>query len=183
MNLPNVLTVGRILLVPLIVWLMLVPRYELALVIFVAAGITDLVDGYLARRFEMKTRVGAYLDPLADKALLVSVFVTLGVQGLVEAWLVVLVVSRDIAIVAAVILMHLAGARVRMTPFFISKLNTAVQILYALFVLALLAFKDTHTDWIAYAGWPVAALTIASWAAYLIEWLKAMAAGEDKPSA
>lgn len=180
MNLPNSLTVGRILLVPLIVWLLSLPRYDLALAVFVLAGLTDLVDGYLARRFGQKTLVGAYLDPLADKALLVSVYVTLGFKGAIELWLVVIVVSRDIAIVAAVLLSHLIGVRVRISPLFISKVNTVGQILFVLFVLGAYAFAVEVVDALWLGSVVVAGLTLASWVAYLIEWLRALAAGQPR---
>src|SRR5438094_1042703 len=112
---------------------------RVAFVLFLAAGISDAVDGYLAKRFGMATELGAYLDPLADKAMIVSIYVTLGIQEAIPRWLVILVVSRDIMIVSAVILSWLVDRPVKLKPLTVSKLNTVAQILLALLVLASLA--------------------------------------------
>ena len=103
MSIPNIITLGRIILVPVIVWAIVSSQMEIAFAIFVIAGVSDAVDGFLAKRFNMASELGALLDPLADKALLVSIFVALGIWGAVPRWLVILVVSRDIMIVTAVI--------------------------------------------------------------------------------
>jgi cardiolipin synthase (CMP-forming) len=102
-SIPNIITLGRILLVPIIVWAIASSQMEIAFAIFVIAGVSDAVDGFLAKRFNMASELGALLDPLADKALLVSIYVALGIWGAVPRWIVILVVSRDIMIVAAVI--------------------------------------------------------------------------------
>ena len=101
MSIPNsnIITLGRILLVPVIVWAIASNQMEIAFAIFVIAGVSDAVDGFLAKRFNMASELGALLDPLADKALLVSIYVALGIWGAVPRWLVILVVSRDIMIV------------------------------------------------------------------------------------
>ena len=104
----------------------------IAFVLFLAAGLSDAVDGYLAKRFHMTTELGAYLDPLADKTLIVSIYITLGINGLIPGWLVILVVSRDIMIVGAVMLSWLVGTPVKVKPLLVSKLNTAAQIVFAL---------------------------------------------------
>ena len=115
-NLPNLISLMRLLLVPLTVWLILSEAYGWAFTTFLVAGISDGVDGYLARRFDWRTRLGAYLDPLADKALVVSVFVTLGFLKLIPAWLVITVVSRDVLIIGAVLLSRLMDHPVRVAP-------------------------------------------------------------------
>src|SRR4026207_1356025 len=102
-----------------------------AFLLFLAAGISDAVDGFLARRFGMKTELGAYLDPLADKVLIVSIYVALGITGIIPLWIVILVVSRDIMIVGAIILSWLIDRPVQIRPHMISKVNTAVQIVFA----------------------------------------------------
>src|SRR3984893_15953492 len=102
-SIPNIITLGRILLVPFIVWAIASSQMEIAFAIFVIAGVSDAVDGFLAKRFNMASDLGALLDPLADKALLVSIYVALGIWGAVPRWIVILVVSRDIMIVTAVI--------------------------------------------------------------------------------
>ena len=99
MSIPNIITLGRILLVPVIVWAIASSQMEIAFAIFIVAGVSDAVDGFLAKRFNMASELGALLDPLADKALLVSIYVALGIWGAVPRWIVILVVSRDIMIV------------------------------------------------------------------------------------
>src|ERR1700692_2506328 len=101
-SIPNIITLGRILLVPIIVWAIASSQMEIAFGVFIVAGVSDAVDGFLAKRFNMASELGALLDPLADKALLVSIYVALGIWGAVPRWIVILVVSRDIMIVTAV---------------------------------------------------------------------------------
>ena len=108
--------------------------------LFLAAGVSDAVDGYLAKRFDMTTELGAYLDPLADKALIVSIYLTLGIKGLIPGWLVILVVSRDIMIVGAVMLSWLVGIPLKVKPLLVSKLNTVAQIVFACVVLGTVGF-------------------------------------------
>ena len=177
MSLPNIITIARILLVPLTVWLLVSGEYLLGLLAFLTAGVSDGVDGYIARRYDLKTELGAYLDPLADKALLVSIYVTLGFQRDLPAWLVILVVSRDVLIVGAVILALLLGKPMRMRPLFVSKANTAFQIALAGAVLANLGL-GLEWGFILLIGAPiVAGLTLASGALYMREWLGHMANG------
>ncbi len=95
MSIPNIITLGRIILVPVIVWAIVSSQMEIAFAIFVIAGVSDAVDGFLAKRFNMTSELGALLDPLADKALLVSIYVALGIWGAVPRWIVILVVSRE----------------------------------------------------------------------------------------
>ena len=112
-NIPNFITLGRIMSVPMIFWLLLSGQNTGRVLVFVCAGISDAVDGYLAKRFDWRTELGSYLDPLADKLLIVSIFIALGVRNELPLWLVIAVVSRDILIVAAVLLAWLhrsAGA-------------------------------------------------------------------------
>ena len=104
MNIPNSLTLGRIVLVPLVVWLIITHEMQAAFLLFLLAGLSDAADGYLAKRYGWNSELGAYLDPIADKALLVSIYVTLGFAGHLPVWLVIAVVSRDILIVGAVVL-------------------------------------------------------------------------------
>lgn len=177
MSLPNIITIVRLLLVPLTVWLLVSEEYLFGFLAFLTAGVSDGVDGYIARRYDLKTELGAYLDPLADKALLVSIYVTLGFQKDIPAWLVILVVSRDVLIVGAVILSLLMSKPLRMRPLFVSKANTAFQIALAGAVLANLGL-GLDWDFILLAGAPiVAALTLASGALYMREWLSHMANG------
>lgn len=176
MTLPNLITIGRLILVPLIVVAITSGRWLEAFVIFVAAGVSDAVDGFLAKRFDMASELGAYLDPLADKALIVSIYVTLAMMGVVPIWLGVLVVSRDLMIVAAVILSWLMERPLAMAPFAISKINTAAQIAFAAVLLASRAFGLDMGQGLAVGQFIVALLTLGSMAAYLAFWLRHMAA-------
>ena len=120
---------------PVTVWLILNNFILAAFWLFVVAGVSDAIDGYLAKRWDQVTEFGKYLDPLADKALLVSIYITLGVQGHLESWLVIMVVFRDIMIVGAVILYQTMVRRLDMNPLIVSKLNTLAQIVLAALVL------------------------------------------------
>ena len=164
------------MLVPVVVWAIVSGAMWLAFVLFVAAGISDAVDGYLAKRFNMTTELGAYLDPLADKALIVSIYLTLGINGDIPRWLVIMVVSRDIMIVSGVILSWLLGNPLKMKPLLVSKLNTVAQILFACVVLGSLGFGiEARQLELVLMGF-VAALTLLSVAAYLAEWVRHMSA-------
>jgi cardiolipin synthase (CMP-forming) len=169
---PNLITLARILLVPVLVWAIASGEMLIAFILFVAAGVSDLVDGFLAKRFGMTSEIGAYLDPLADKVLIVSIYVALGITGAIPRWLVILVVSRDIMIVGAVILSWLVGKPVTLKPLFVSKLNTAAQIVFACLVLASLGFKfDAEPVQTVVMGL-VAILTLLSVAFYVAEWVR-----------
>src|SRR5918998_3789576 len=104
---------------------MIADRFIEATVLFVLAGISDAADGFIAKRFSAASELGAYLDPVADKALLVSVFVTLGFKGALPAWLIVLVVSRDILIIGGILIAYLIGSPMAVHPLWVSKFNTA----------------------------------------------------------
>jgi len=170
-------------LVPVVVWAIAAgERYMwIAFVLFVAAGISDAVDGYLAKRFNMTTELGAYLDPLADKALIVSIYLTLGINGLIPGWLVILVVSRDIMIVGAVMLSWLVGSPIKVKPLLVSKLNTVAQIVFACVVLGTLGFGYELPTLTLVLMSLVAALTLLSVAAYVAEWVRHMNTTAAKP--
>ncbi|MDH5749324.1 MAG: CDP-alcohol phosphatidyltransferase family protein, partial [Rhodospirillales bacterium] len=140
MNLPNLISLGRILAVPLTVWLVITGQFMFAFWVFIAAGISDAIDGIIAKRFNAETVLGAFLDPLADKALLVSIYVTLGHEALIPMWLVILVVFRDLLILGGAILFHTITHTLTMDPLKISKINTLLQIVLAAAVLWQLAF-------------------------------------------
>ncbi len=135
LNIPNIITLGRLMAVPVTVWLILNNYILAAFGLFVMAGVSDAIDGFLAKRWGQVTEFGKYLDPLADKALLVSIYITLGVQGYLESWLVIMVVFRDVMIVGAVILYQAMVVKLEMNPLIISKINTVAQIVLAALVL------------------------------------------------
>jgi cardiolipin synthase (CMP-forming) len=174
MSIPNLITLARILLVPILVWAIISGEMGLAFLLFLAAGISDAVDGFLAKRFGMATELGAYLDPLADKVLIVSIYVALGITGALPAWLVILVVSRDIMIVGAVILSWLVDRPVAMKPLVVSKLNTAAQIVFATLKLASLALGFNAEPALTVAMGLVVILTLLSIGFYLREWMRHM---------
>ncbi len=180
MSIPNIITLGRILLVPVIIWAIASNQMEIAFAIFVIAGVSDAVDGFLAKRFNMASELGALLDPLADKALLVSIFVTLGILGAVPIWLVILVVSRDIMIVGAVIVSWLFNKPVPMKPLLVSKLNTGAQVGFAALVLAALGFGFDSSPYDTLLMVVIAVLTLVSVSFYLVEWVRHMSTIDPK---
>src|SRR5437870_2887732 len=118
LNLPNLITLARLLSVPLTMWLIFGERYGAAFWVFLGAGISDALDGYIAKRFDRRTRLGALLDPAADKAMLAGVYVTLGLAGQLPHWLVALVVLRDLLIVLGFFVIQSASAS-RLAPLYI----------------------------------------------------------------
>jgi cardiolipin synthase (CMP-forming) len=179
-NLPNLITFGRILTVPITVYLLMQSAYLAAFLLFLLAGASDALDGYLAKRNNQATELGAILDPLADKALLVGVYVTLGLQGNLPNWLVVLVVFRDVLIVGGVIILFLIRLEVKMRPLIISKINTAAQIGLAALVLAELGLKLDIMGFVEAIIYVVGVTTVISGASYMVSWARQMAGIEDE---
>jgi cardiolipin synthase (CMP-forming) len=180
LSIPNLITLARILSVPIMVWAIASGEMLFAFVLFAAAGISDAVDGFLAKRFGMASELGAYLDPLADKTLLVSIYVTLGIEGDIARWLVILVVSRDVMIVGAVMLSWLVGKPIAVKPLLVSKVNTAAQIVLVGLVLGSLGFGIDIGIFLTAATYVVAALTLISVGAYVREWVLHMGAPESQ---
>ena len=174
LSIPNLITLGRILLVPVVVWAITSGEMRIAFLLFLAAGISDAVDGFLAKRFHMASELGAYLDPLADKALIVSIYVALGIAGALPIFLVILVVSRDIMIISAFLLSWLVGRPMPIRPLLVSKANTVAQILLATVVLAEQAFSFSAGLVTILTMALVAVLTLLSIAFYLAEWVRHM---------
>jgi len=174
LSIPNLITLGRIILVPIVVWAIMSEEMRLAFFLFLAAGISDAVDGFLAKRFHMASELGAYLDPLADKALIVSIYVALGIAGALPISLVILVVSRDIMIISGFMLSWLVGRPMPVRPLPVSKANTVAQILLATLVLAEHSFGFDAMLASKIVIGLVAILTLLSIAFYLAEWLRHM---------
>jgi cardiolipin synthase (CMP-forming) len=160
--------------VPIVVWAITSGEMGIAFLLFLAAGISDAVDGFLAKRFQMTSELGAYLDPLADKALIVSIYISLGVSGALPIFLVILVVSRDIMIISAFLLSWLVGKPMRVRPLLVSKANTVAQIVLATLVLAEQAFGFDAGLSAKLLMALVAILTLLSIAFYLAEWVRHM---------
>lgn len=134
-DIPNLITLLRILMVPPFVWLLLEGRHGQALALFFLAGFSDGLDGFLAKRYGWTSRLGGLLDPLADKLLLLSAFLTLGYLGLLPVYLVGLVLLRDVVIVSGAIAYHFRVARLDADPSWVSKVNTVLQIALVLLVI------------------------------------------------
>lgn len=169
-DLPNLITIGRLLLVGPVVWALLQQRFELALLLFVVAGLSDGLDGFLAKRYGWQSEVGAVLDPLADKALLVSVYLCLGMLGLVPVWLVIAIIVRDVVIVFGAVGYYFRIAAVPMTPMWVSKLNTVLQILLALMIVYRQVFGGFSGATVEFCIWLVLVSTIVSGLAYVWVW-------------
>jgi cardiolipin synthase len=180
----NGITAVRAILVPFIIVALVNEEYRQALWFTLIAGASDAIDGVVARWFGQKSWLGAYLDPLADKLLIIGLFVTLTVQGELPLWLVALALARDTAIVVTVAAFRRAkGIALRMRPLFISKVNTFVQIALILVVLADLARVWPLSAEREYMVWLAAATTVGSWVAYFIEGLRALRERQPAPSA
>jgi cardiolipin synthase len=134
-NIPNILTVSRILLTPLFVIFLLKDLFHFALLVFTIAAISDGLDGLLARYFNQYSALGAYLDPIADKLLLTSAFVSLAVLKIIPPWLAVIVLSRDILIITGIAVFALMDIPIEINPSLVSKCTTVAQFLTILLTL------------------------------------------------
>jgi cardiolipin synthase len=162
------------------VWLIISGEFSLAFVAFIVAAVSDGVDGFIARRFDQRSELGAYLDPIADKALLVSIYVSLGLLKFLPAWLVILVVTRDVLIVGAVVLAWVVNKPMPVAPSMASKVNTVGQIILAGLVLGLLGLR-VSLEPLLFTGFAlVAILTFGSGALYMRAWLLHMANGKQE---
>jgi cardiolipin synthase (CMP-forming) len=177
LNLPNLITLARLLSVPLAIWLIFDGRYGAAFWVFIGAGVSDALDGYIAKRFDRRTRLGALLDPTADKALLAGVYVSLWLVGQLPGWLVGLVVLRDFLIVVGFVLIQTTAAPKRFDPLSISKLNTLVQLSLIGFVLAQgLGIEAEPVKWLLIGV--AAVTTVLSGLSYLARWARILAGSE-----
>jgi len=137
-TIPNLLTIIRILLTPLFVILLIREHFDLALLVFVAAGVSDGLDGFIARYFNQRSTLGAILDPIADKMLLIAAFVSLGVLSIIPYWLTVVVITRDVVILLGVAIFSLLNIDFEINPSIVSKMTTVLQVITV--CLALLRF-------------------------------------------
>jgi len=135
MNLPNLLTILRILLIPVFINLLIYGYLGWALIVFVVACLTDSLDGLIARIANQRTRLGAYLDPMADKLLLTASFLTLSILKIIPVWSAVIVVSRDVILILGALILHLTQTHQEISPTFLGKSTTAVQLIYITLVL------------------------------------------------
>ncbi|MEE8332861.1 MAG: CDP-alcohol phosphatidyltransferase family protein [Alphaproteobacteria bacterium] len=170
MNLPNLISLGRLLSVPVAVYLILHAQFTAAFWLFVVAGLSDAADGFIAKKWGLTSALGAYLDPIADKALLVAVYLALGSADHVPSWLVILVVSRDLIIIGGVVLSHITVQPVLMRPLMISKINTATQIALIAVILAGLGLGTPLGVLPELLIYLVETTTILSGGAYIFSW-------------
>ena len=178
MNVPNLISLARLLSVPLIVYLIMNESYGWAFALFLVAGASDAVDGYIAKVLDQTSTLGIYLDPLADKALIVSVYVTLGLRGLIDDYVVILVVFRDLLIVGGLLLLLLLRKHWEVKPVLVSKVNTGVQIFLAGAVLAQSGLSIAMAEVVDVAAYGVVLTTVASGGWYLVVWARQMTGGE-----
>lgn len=169
-NLPNTITLARALLVPVVAVALVRRDYDLALVLFLACAIGDFVDGYIARRFNLRTRFGAIADPLADKAIMLVVTLALGWQGWLPWWFVLLLVVRDAVIVTGALAYHLRVGHVDMAPTWLSKANTAFEFVLLTGMLALAAELIAPGAWLRVLLWVCTATVVASGVHYVVVW-------------
>ena len=169
-DIPNLITFARLLLVPPILFYLLNGRYGLALALFVVAGLSDALDGFLAKQFGWSSRLGGLLDPIADKLLLVSCYLALTWQGLLPVWLTAVVIGRDLIILVGATVYHVLVERLEAAPSVISKLNTLSQLLLVVAVLFHYGAYALPAGWLEVLFFGVLATTILSGADYIWTW-------------
>lgn len=170
--LPNAISLLRIALIAPILWLMVEGRYDEAIILFFVAGFSDGLDGWLAKRFGWHTRLGAMLDPVADKLLVAGAFITLVYTGQVPFWLAAVVVLRDVIIVGGASIYNFLIGPIEGEPTRISKLNTALELLYVLFVLSRAAFQWPPDITITILGAAVLVTVVVSGIDYVWSWTR-----------
>jgi cardiolipin synthase len=173
MNIPNFLSLIRIILVPVFVILLIQDEYYNALIIFVIAGLTDALDGTMARLLNAQTKLGSYLDPIADKLLLATSFVTLAILGIIPSWLTVIVMSRDFIILLGIAILSLMSVTFEIKPALIGKVTTVLQIGTVFFALLYKAVPHGLSyNWILTLFWLTALFSVASGLVYIIRGIK-----------
>lgn len=177
MNVPNILTLLRILLIPCFIGFLLYDRQGWALSVFLLAGLTDALDGAIARLFNQKTLIGTYLDPIADKLLLTAGFISLTVLEMVPIWLTILVVSRDVILSVGTLVLHVTQTQFSIRPTFLGKATTTVQMLYVVLLLFFMV-SEKNTSALFSLMIATAVFTAASGAHYLYRGLRLMGTGE-----
>lgn len=171
MNIPNTLTVARIVMIPLFVTAVIYRHYRYALILFVVAAVTDLLDGFLARATNQRTALGTFLDPLADKLLLVSSFILFSVFGWIPLWLTITVISRDVIVVIGWFLIYLITHNVNIETVLLGKAAIALQLITIAVVLLSINLQLFHPSLdILFAA--TAALTVLSGLQYIFQGLR-----------
>ncbi len=169
-NLPNLLTLLRLALIPALIWALLTRDYDIALTLFVVSALSDLADGWIARRFNLLTRFGAVADPLADKLTMLTVTLLLASQQWLPWWIAVAVVTRDLVIVGGALAYHFLIGHVDMAPSRLSKFNTALEFVLLAAVLAVGAGVLDDGAWLPVLTWTVLATIVLSGMQYVLVW-------------
>lgn len=173
MNVPNLLTLVRILLVPITVILLMQGAFTKAIIVLIISGITDALDGFFARILNQQTVLGSYLDPLADKALFASCFVTLSIKGIIPGWFTVVVISRDFIILVGIAILSIMSIPYEIRPSFIGKLTTALQLFTLVFFLVFRILPGTIDYlWLMILQWVTVAFTIISGLNYMFRGIR-----------
>ena len=175
LNIPNVITIFRIVLTPVLIICLIQGLFFKALLVFLVASLTDALDGFLARVLRQKSILGAFLDPLADKALIASAFVTLSVLAVIPGWLTVIVISRDVVILIGVCILSLLSAGFEVRPVMISKITTAFQLLTILVaMISQVPFLHFDNHLIFHVFWITAVLTGISGFVYITRGIRVL---------
>ena len=179
LNIPNVLTLARIILTPFIVFAILEEQPVMALLLMGVAGLTDMLDGAIARYLDQRSTVGAYMDPLADKLMLISTIVTLYMIDQLPLFLFLAVVFRDIIIMVGAIAYEMVTHQLEMQPSMTSKITTALQITLVLTVLAEMAWQIPGELFQQVAIWLTFAFTCMSGVHYMVVWMRKAVTAEE----
>ncbi len=176
MTIPNFITSVRIILTPVFIIFLINDKLTSALIFFIVAGVSDALDGFIARVFHQKSKLGAFLDPLADKILLASAFVLLSAKGYMHPWLSVIVISRDVMISLGVLILFLNSQNITIRPSISSKITTCFQ-LGSVFVVLLLPHLPLPQKAMECLFWGTALLTVVSGLQYISRWFRMMGEG------
>tara|TARA_B100000768_G_scaffold171419_1_gene178711 strand:- start:1856 stop:2404 length:549 start_codon:yes stop_codon:yes gene_type:complete len=176
--LPNILSLVRIILVPLILWLLIQDLYIISAIIITMVGLTDYFDGYLARKYNSESLVGFYLDAIADKVLIITIYLVLGIKLLLPTYLIILIIFREALVSGAYLLKFLLDLKFNLKPILISKINTFLQIALIVFVCLLTINQLNQSEEVIFVRDSLIAIvtitTIVSSLIYIIIWLKAV---------
>jgi cardiolipin synthase len=171
-HLPNAITLLRAVLIPVIAFELAQHDYESALLLFVVCALSDFVDGWLARAFDLRTRFGAIADPLADKLTMLTVTLTMAWQGWLPWWFALLVAARDVVIVAGAVAYHFRVGRVEMAPTWLSKLNTVLEFTFLTGVMAMAAEMLNEGPWWRALLWTTTVTIVLSGVQYVVLWTR-----------
>ena len=177
---PNLISLSRLVSLPLIAWLLLENHVLAAFIACVIAGLSDMFDGFVARMLKTQSTVGAYLDPLADKVLLVGVFYLLSYKGWVDPWLFFIVIFRDLLIIGGALLLFISNKSFNVKPLMVSKINTLLQIVLVAWILGSKALEVEALTISSLLIYSVTTTTIISGIAYMVAWLRYFAYSESK---